>query len=83
MMAKKRATAEEIRAELGRRIEACDDLDGSCRGCGVPMPRMMSPKEPTGPNWSVEGFPDLAHGCFGIILKIVDQARLEYELVPQ
>lgn len=82
MTAKKRATAEEIRAELRRRIEACGDLDGRCRGCGAPLPRVTSPKEIDGPNWSVEGFPDLIHGCFGVILKIVDQARLEYELIP-
>ena len=72
MMAKKRATAEEIRAELRQRIEACGDLDGSCRGCGVPIPRITSQKQLNGPNWGVEGFPDLAPGCFGVILRIVD-----------
>ena len=81
-MVKKRATTEKIQAELKRRIEACDDREGKCRGCGIPIPRAATPKEADGPNWSVEGLPDLAPGCFGVILKIVDQARLEYELIP-
>jgi hypothetical protein len=33
------------------------------------------------PNWTVDGFPGLADGCFTHLVKIVDQARLEYELV--
>ncbi len=34
-----------------------------------------------GPNWTVDGFPDLAPGCFTEMVKILDQVRLEYELV--
>jgi hypothetical protein len=34
-----------------------------------------------GPNWTVDGFPGLPDGCFGALVQIVDQARLEYELV--
>lgn len=81
-MLKKRATVDEIRTELKRRIEACDDLDGHCRGCGVPELRSMHLKEADGPNWGIDALPHLAPGCFGAILKIVDQARLEFELVP-
>ena len=33
------------------------------------------------PNWTVPGFPGLPSGGFGTLVKIVDQARLEYELV--
>ncbi len=79
-MAKKQATAAEIRAELQRRIELCADRDGSCCRSGAPTPRLTRSKEGGGPNWTVDGLPELAPGCFGAILKIVDQARLEYEL---
>lgn len=78
---KKRATAEEIQADLKQRIELSDDRDGNCRGCGTPTPRLVRPKAEGGSNWIVEGLPELAPGCFGTIVKIVDQARLEYELV--
>ena len=80
-MIRKPATAVEIRTELRRRIDACDDLEGNCRSCGVPEPRSMGSKEVGGPNWGVDALPELAHGCFAAILKIVDQARLEFELV--
>lgn len=79
-MVKISATAAEIEAELRRRIELCPDRDGSCCGSGVPTPRFARPREEGGPNWTVDGLPELAPGCFGTILKIVDQVRLEYEL---
>ena len=78
---KRRALAEEIQIELKRRIETCDDLEGKCRGCGIPIPRAVTPKNVGDPNWIVEGLPELAPGCFGAILKIVDQMRSEYELM--
>jgi hypothetical protein len=78
---KKRAAAEEIQIELQRRIALCDDHGGKCRGCGIPIPRAVTPKNMGDPNWIVEGLPDLAPGCFGAILKIVDQLRSEYELM--
>jgi hypothetical protein len=81
-MTKKRATAEEIQAELKRRIETCPDCNGGCRGCGSPRPRRVTPKAEDAANWIVEGLPGLAPGCFGSIVRIVDQARVEYELVP-
>ena len=33
------------------------------------------------PNWTIRGFPGLPSGGFGTLVKIVDQARQEYELV--
>jgi hypothetical protein len=80
-MIKKRAAVEEIRIELKRRIALCDAQDGKCRGCGIPIPRAVTPKNMGDPNWIVDGLPELAPGCFGAILKIVDQLRSEYELV--
>jgi hypothetical protein len=80
-MIRKRAAVEEIQIELKRRIALCDDQDGKCRGCGIPIPRAVTPKNIDDPNWIVDGLPDLAPGCFGAILKIVDRMRVEYELM--
>jgi hypothetical protein len=79
---KKRATADEIQADLKHRIEMCADRDGNCKGCDAPTPRLVEPKKEGDSNWIVERLPGLAPGCFGAIVKIVDQARLEYELIP-
>jgi hypothetical protein len=78
---KKRATAEEIQADLKGRIERCTELGGKCCDCGTPLPRPAKAKKPGDPNWVVDGLPGLVSGCFGTIVRIVDQARLEYELV--
>lgn len=78
---KKRATASEIQADLEQRIRMCTDRDGNCTRCEAPTPRLVRPKAEGAPNWIVEGLPGLAPGCFGTIVRIVDQARLEYELI--
>ena len=78
---KKRATAEEIQADLRERIERQIARDRKLKGCKAPSPRPIPVKYDGGPNWTVDGFPDLPDGCFGTLVKIVDQARLEYELV--
>jgi hypothetical protein len=80
-MVRKRAAVEELRAEFKRRIALCDEQEGRCRDCGVPIPRAVTPKKIDDPNWIVDGLPNLAPGCFGAILKIVDQMRSEYELM--
>ncbi len=82
MTPRKRATAEEIQVELRRRIDDCPERDGSCCRSGVPTPRFSAPRSAGDPNWTVDGLPDLAPGCFGAILKIIDQARLEFDLAP-
>jgi hypothetical protein len=78
---KKRATAEEIQADLKERIERCIARDGRLRGCEAPRPRPIGIRHEGAPNWTVDGFPGLPSGCFSALVKIVDQARLEYELV--
>jgi hypothetical protein len=82
VMEKKRATADEIKAVLKHRIELCTERDGACRGCEAPSPKAARPRNEGDPNWIVDALPQLAPGCFAAILRIVDQARLEYELVP-
>jgi hypothetical protein len=78
---KKRAIAEEIQADLQERIARYFARDGKLSGCEAPWPRPARAKHEGGPNWTVEGFPGLPSGCFGALVQIVDQARLEYELV--
>jgi len=78
---KKRATAEEIQSDLKERIERAVARDGRLNGCEAPMPRLSRVRSEGGPNWTVDGFPGLPDGCFGAIVRIVDQARMEYELI--
>ena len=79
----KRATAEEIQADLRERIERHFARDGKPPGCEAPLPRPARAREGEdgGPNWTVDGFPGLPNGCFGALVRILDQARQEYELV--
>ena len=77
---KKRATAEEIHADLQERIDRLARREEKYRGCRVSEPKPIAPNK-NGYNWTVAGFPDLPTGCFTEVVKIVDQARLEYELI--
>jgi hypothetical protein len=77
---KKRATAEEIQAELQERIDRLSLRDEKFRGCTAPLPRQTRVRN-DGPNWTVDGFPGLPSGGFNTLVKLLDQARLEYELV--
>lgn len=78
---KKRATAVEIQADLSERIERRAAREPRLSGCAAPMPRLSPTHRDGAPNWTVDGFPDLQPGCFTALVKIVDQARREYELV--
>jgi hypothetical protein len=78
---KKRATAEEIQADLQERIDRLIARDAKFQGCSAARPRVVPQRHDRAPNWTVDGFPGLPSGGFGALVKIVDQARLEYELV--
>jgi hypothetical protein len=78
---KKRATAEEIRADLQERIDRLIARDDKFRDCTAPLPRLTRVRN-DGPNWTVDGFPGLPSGGFNTLVKLIDQARLEYELIP-
>ena len=77
---KKRATASEIHADLQARIDRLAAREEKYRGCVVSTPKPIGPSK-NGHNWTVAGFPGLPSGCFTEVVKIVDQVRLEYELV--
>jgi hypothetical protein len=77
---KKRATVEEIHADLQARIDRLARRDEKYRGCRVSQPKPIDTNK-NGHNWTIAGFPDLPSGCFTEVVKIVDQVRLEYELI--
>ena len=78
---KKRATAEVIHADLHERIERLAAREPKFRGCAAGLPKPLTVRRDGAPNWTVDGFTELQPGCFTALVKIVDQARLEYELV--
>jgi len=78
---KKRATAEEIQADLQARIDRLIARNEKYRGCRTTLPRPIGVRSEGGPNWTVDGFPGLPSGCFSEMVKILDQVRMEYELV--
>ena len=78
---KKRATAEEIQGDLQGRIERMIARDAKYAGCEAPAPKPSPARGASGANWTVAGFPGLAPGCFTALVKMIDQARREYELV--
>ena len=78
---RRRADAEEIRDELRRRIEQCLEFNGECRSCQTPVPRPAHPAADGEPNWVVDGLQHLPPGCLSVVVKIVAELRLQYELV--
>jgi hypothetical protein len=78
---KKRATAAIIHADLKERIERLAAREPKYRGCAAALPKPLQVARDGAPNWTVDGFPQLQPGCFIALVKIVDQVRLEYELV--
>jgi hypothetical protein len=82
MKAKKRASADEIRAEIQRRIEASDALGGDCRESKAPTPMLADPAQNDGCNWTINIVPSYIPGCTGVVAEIVRQVMAEYDLAP-
>jgi|KBSSwiStaDraftv2_1062776.scaffolds.fasta_scaffold6436568_1 hypothetical protein len=78
---RKRATADEIQSDLQRRIDRLAMREQKFRGCTAPRPRPSRARTRNAPNWTVDGFPGLPSGGFGTLVQLLDQARMEYELV--
>lgn len=78
---RKRATAAVIHADLCERIERLAAREPKFRGCAAARPKPLHVVRDGAPNWTVAGFTKLQPGCFTALVKVVDQARLEYELV--
>jgi hypothetical protein len=75
-MSKILATADEIRAEIARRIAA--DPTGQCRDCEAPMPVPIDRRD--GVNWSVDHFPKLVPGCTAFVMRILSDMMMRYDL---
>jgi hypothetical protein len=80
-MAKIRATAEEIRQEIQRRIASSKELDGDCKDSRAPTPRFTDPAANSGCNWTVDVFPGVIPGCLEFVMAITRQVMAEYELI--
>jgi len=78
---KKRATTDEIQADLQARIDRLAARDEKFHGCTAPRPRPSRARTDGAPNWTVDGFPGLPSGGFGRMVELLDQARKEYDLV--
>jgi hypothetical protein len=78
---KKRATAAVIHADLNERIARLATREPKFQGCAAALPTPLPVVREGAPNWTVAGFTALQPGCFTGLVKIVDQARREYELV--
>lgn len=78
-MAKRLATAEEIRAEIQRRIEASDEMDSDCRNCGAPTPVPLRVPD-QGCNWTILSYPKMIPGWDGVVRKILAEVMREYDL---
>lgn len=70
------ATAEEIRAEIARRIAA--DPTGQCRDLIAPTPVPIERRDDV--NWSVDHFPNLVPGCTAFIMRILSKMMDTYDL---
>lgn len=79
-MRKIKETAEEIRQETQRRIESSKELDGDCKDCRAPTPRLTDPTTNGGCNWTVDVFPGVIPGCLDFVHAITRTVMAEYEL---
>lgn len=80
-MAKIKATAEQIWAEIQRRIVVSPNLDGDCKECKAPTPRFADPSNNNGCNWRVDVFPGVVPGCIEFVKSITRDVMSEYDLV--
>ena len=80
-MEKIKATAEEIRQEIQRRIESSKELDGDCKDCSAPTHRVTDPVTNHGCNWTVDVFPGVIPGCLDFVKAITRTVMAEYELL--
>lgn len=80
-MSKIKATADDIRKEIQRRIETSTELDGDCKDCLAPSPIRIDPNENEGCNWTVNVFPSCTPGCLDFVKNITRAVMKEYELL--
>lgn len=72
-------TVEELQAEMQRRIDASDYLDGDCKECGAPGIYFLQEPDENGCNWS----PNVYRGpreCAPMIRRIVEEVQRLYNV---
>jgi hypothetical protein len=79
-MPHKDATAQEIRAEIQRRIWDTVSLDIDSRESDVPTPEPMDVLNVGGSHWTVDLMPSVIPECNKMVLNIVRNVMSEYEL---
>lgn len=79
-MAKAIATAEQIRDEIRRRIQADMSMMGKCVGCGAPLPVRLAERRGDGVNWTIESFPALEPGCAAFMMRVLSSVMNDYDL---
>jgi hypothetical protein len=75
------ARAEEITAEIERRIATSPFANGYCARCAVPP--LYRIENDGCANWAAEIVPTELRGCEGFVLGIVASVRRDYDLPPQ
>jgi hypothetical protein len=76
------ATPAEIHAEILRRIQTSDALDGDCRDDGAPTTHWSNEPNVKGTHWIVNTFPNSTPGCLETVQAIVLEVMEEYDLHP-
>jgi len=80
VLAKKRATAAEIKSVIHERISKSTAAAGDCRNVGAPTPFLIEPKDASC-NWDVGLAPKMTAVCERVVNVIVLQVMREYELI--
>ncbi len=79
-MAKRRASTDAIRNEIQRRIVSSNEMDGDCKDCRAPTPRLTDPAMNGGCNWTVDVFPGVTPGCLDFVKAITRTVMADYDL---
>lgn len=79
-MIKNLGSAEQIRAEILRRVQENADLEDVCRNCDIPLPRRVDAAANGGCNWSIDAFPAVAPACLATFKAVTMEMMREYDL---
>lgn len=79
---KRTATAEEIQAEIARRLQYAAPSERRCKGCAVPTPVLLLERRGDGVNWSITAFPNVPAGCTSFLMKVLSEVMYSYDLIP-
>lgn len=76
---KTKASAEDIRQEISRRIQCSDCPD--CQASQAPIPRYIDPAENQGCNWTFDVIPGYVPGCEKLVIRITTEVMRDYDLL--